>query len=389
MKSIKGTKYFLFLLIPALISFFMLRDTHSARADGGAPNLAYVSNTQRGISIVDIAQRKVTDAIPISGAIAAILLSVDGRLLYVTQPSLHRFTVVATKTKQMICNASLPGQPSLLALDPGTNTIYVGGAGSNKVVGLDPLTCAKKRTIQVSGDVTGLAVAVIGAGIAGGNGNQLWVAHDNGLSVFDQDGKQTASVNLQAHPQYLCIPPGNSAYVTTREGTVEAVDLKTLRHSVPLLSAGSFGPMDYDAITGEVYLPDLAHHQLDVLAPTSVNDASEPKQPRRTLALSAAPQAVAITNDGQLGFVALADGTVAQLDVPGRQVIATYRVGGAPHFVVTGLYPALLSFTPQQWSLITFLSNSLHYVAAAVILLAGVIAVLVQRRRARGRSLPS
>src|SRR5437660_5810750 len=38
-----------------------------AQADGGAPNLAYVSGTSSGISVIDVGQAKVTKTISVPG----------------------------------------------------------------------------------------------------------------------------------------------------------------------------------------------------------------------------------------------------------------------------------------------------------------------------------
>ncbi|MDQ2717348.1 MAG: hypothetical protein M3Z08_20810 [Chloroflexota bacterium] len=57
-------------------------------ADGGAPNLAYVFGTTQGISVIDVGQARVTKVIALAGDPHSILLSQDGRFLYVTQPAL-------------------------------------------------------------------------------------------------------------------------------------------------------------------------------------------------------------------------------------------------------------------------------------------------------------
>jgi DNA-binding beta-propeller fold protein YncE len=378
---------FLFLTLVLLFSFFL--PAPPALADGGAPNLAYVAGTASGVSVIDIAQRKVTGTLPISGDSGNVLLSVDGRLLYVTQPAAGRITAIATKTGQVLCSSALPGRPTLLALDPGTNTLYVAGTGANRVTALDPMTCAVRHVFTVHDNVSGMAVALVGQGIAGGNGNQLWVTETSGLNVFQPDGKHLARLSLPEHPQHLCIPPGTTAYVSTQEGEVRAIDLNTRHVSPALLTGGIFGPMDYDASTGEVYVPNLHHHQIAVLSPVRVNDAVGPKEPRRRVNVASAPQAVAITSDGQLGFIALEDGNVAMLDVPARQIITTIHIGGRPHCIITGLYPSLLALTPQQFSLVTLLLNSLHSIAAVIILLTAIVAIAVQRYRRRPRSGPT
>src|SRR5712671_1818798 len=70
----------------------------SAYADGGAPQLAYVAGTAQGISIIDIAQRRVTGTIPQAGNPHTVLLSPDGHALYVTQPALGQVAGINTKT---------------------------------------------------------------------------------------------------------------------------------------------------------------------------------------------------------------------------------------------------------------------------------------------------
>ncbi|HEU5370222.1 MAG TPA: hypothetical protein VFU69_17250, partial [Ktedonobacterales bacterium] len=147
------------------------------------------------------------------------------------------------------------------------------------------------------------------------------------------------TVPIAAGPQHITIPGGFTAYVTTRQGTVVAVDLGTRKVIRTLLSRGQFGCMDYDAPTGEVYVPDQMHNQLDVLIPITAGTTVPPQEPVRVFHLSSSPQSVAITNDGALGFVALANGQVVMLDVPGRKVITSIAVGGTPHFIITGTYP--------------------------------------------------
>src|SRR5437763_11163237 len=69
-----------------------------AQADGGAPNLAYVSGTSSGISVIDVGQAKVTKTISVSGDSHTILLSQAGRLLYVTQPTIGQVRIVAARS---------------------------------------------------------------------------------------------------------------------------------------------------------------------------------------------------------------------------------------------------------------------------------------------------
>ncbi|HKF37460.1 MAG TPA: hypothetical protein VKB35_11225 [Ktedonobacteraceae bacterium] len=138
------------------------------------------------------------------------------------------------------------------------------------------------------------------------------------------------SVALADGPQSLSIPPGSATvYVTTRAGTVDAVTRPS--HTLfQLLRGGAFGTMDYDALSDEVYVPDAQRNVVDVLALVDAGMNVLPTEPEHVFHLPASPQAVAITNDGQLGFVAMRGGSVAMLDLLGRQVVYTAFLGGTP-----------------------------------------------------------
>lgn len=354
-----------------------------AYADGGAPNVAYVAGTESGVSVIDVLQQKVTRRIAADGNPQMLVLSVDGRTLAITQPDKGQVVILAAQTAQILCTVHLPGHPSLLTFDPGTNTLYAAATDATQVRAFDPLTCATRHVFDVQSRVTGMAVAVVGGGIAGGTGNQLWIADTTHLTVFSTSGSQLAKLAVEGGPQYLCIPSGPTVYVTTHAGTLIAIDVNSRKSTPPLLTDGAFGIMDYDATTGEVYVPDLQHQRLDVLSSVRVDETPLHHQPERTLHFPASPQSVAITSDGQLGFVALANGDVVMLDIPGRQTIKTISVGGHPHFVITGLYPSSLSYTPQQSFIFAFLNNLAHYGAAILVALVAIALVVYDRLRLR------
>src|SRR5690349_5295989 len=155
--SERGRCVFLILLVFTLMSFYCPPQAH---ADGGAPNLAYVSGTSSGVSVIDVGQAKVTKTIAVAGDPHTILLSQDGGFLYVSQPMVERVSVIKAKTGQTLCNAHLPGEPTLLTLDTDTNTLFAAGNGAAQVNALDPTNCVIQRTFQTKSPVYGLAVAL-------------------------------------------------------------------------------------------------------------------------------------------------------------------------------------------------------------------------------------
>src|SRR5207248_3052677 len=117
---------------------------------------------------------------------------------------------------------------------------------------------------------------------------------------------------------------------------------------------------------------DLKNQQLDVLNPLSSGTTRLP-EPNRVFKLGVAPESVAITSDGQLGFIALNGGNVAMLDVPGRQIVSTIHVGGNPHFIITGLYPPLVGTTPQQASIWSTVISIVAYVFVIALLIVPLV----------------
>jgi DNA-binding beta-propeller fold protein YncE len=368
------------LCVLAFLQFFSPQYQH-VYADGGAPNLAYVAGTAHGIGVIDIGQQKVTSSITVDGNPQMILLSLDGRYLYVTQPTFGRIAIISARTGKNICMANLPGQPSLLALGPQSGSLYTAGNGASIVSELNPTTCVLQHTFQAQSAVYGIGVGLVGAG--NNLHDQLWVSGTTAITFFNPNGQSTGSIPVEGGPQYLSLPGGYALYVTTRQGGVDAVEFAT-RKVIPLISGGKYGFMDYDAITGEIYVPDEQNQQLDVLTPWTPGTVSTQREPNRIVHLSGSPLAVAITSDGQLGFVALSDGKVAMLDVPGRDITNTIAVGGTPRFIITGLYPPLLGTTPQEASTWSIIING----AAGVVILGLIVGsiLLIRRNRILGNS---
>ena len=343
LRRLRNQSTLLFIFFFALANPFL---STSARADGGAPNLAYVSGTNGGISVIDVGQAKVTRTFAAAGDPHTILLSQDGRYLYITQPMVDRVSVIAAGTGQTVCSAYVPGEPALLALDITTNMLFAAGNGAASVSAIDPINCKVLRRFITQTPVYGLALALPGTSLVAGNSAQLWVANAQSLQVFnDLTGQLLATIPLLDGPQYLTVPPGDIVYATTRQGSVDAISFKTLAVR-QLITGGQFGSMDYDAVDGEVYVPDERHHAIDVLTPISSSTTTLPPEPNRFISTGSVPEAVAITNDGLLGFVALQGGKVAMYDLIDRQLAFTVSVGGTPHFVITGLYPPTVDIAP-------------------------------------------
>ena len=316
-----------------------------AQADGGAPNLAYVAGARQGIGVVDISQQKIVRNFAVAGNPYTLLLSPDGSLLYVTQPAAGQVTALAARTGQVICSAPFPGHPAWLALNIDATVLYVAGMHEQTIIALDARTCAQLRTFQAPEPVSWLAAT--GNNASNTLQTQLWVAGTTSVSVLDEQGQLLGNVAVAGGARFLCLPGGLTAYVATGRGTVIAIDTLTYQVIATLLTGGTFGSLDYNAITQEIYVPDQQHNLVDVLTPVLAGSAFMPHEPARSLRVSGSPQSIAVTNDGQLGFAALSNGQVDMLDLLGHTLIKAIPVGGTPRFIITGVYPPQNVPVPQ------------------------------------------
>ena len=372
------------LLVPVLFAVLAAVSFGRVRADGGAPNLAYVAGTQQGIGVIDVAQRKVAQQFSIAGNPSMILLSFDGRLLYVTQPGAGRVAALAAKTGQMICSAAYPGHPALLALSSDGTVLYAAGLNETTILALDAQTCAIQRSIQAPEPISWLAVA--GITTTSGFQTQLWVAGTGAVSILNQQGQVLDRVPVPGGPRFLCLPGNLTAYVATRQGSIVAVDMLTHQVFATLLKGGSFGSMDFDAVTGEIFVPDQQHNQVDVIFPVLNGAGTLPHEPERVIPVGGSPRAIAVTNDGAFGFVALSGGKVDMLDIPGRQLIATIAVGGQPGFIITGPFPPQDVPIPQSPQPVTSPLAIILPVSVAAVLLLGALVVVFFFLRRRNRT---
>ena len=351
----------------------------AVHADGGAPNRAYVAGAAKGIAIIDISQQKVIDHMAVASDPQTILLSLDGNYLYATEPRSRSVAVIIAGTGVTFCKATVPGHPTLLAMDLNANLLFAASNDASTVTSIDPVNCHITYVFQLNKPIYGLGVAAVGTSLSPSSGNQLWVADSTELTVFDDlKGTQIQQIPVPEGPRYISIPPGSAVYVTTQQGSVITVDLNMYK-VMTLVSGGSYASMDFDENTGEIYVPDQKNNQLVVLEPVNAG-FSLPPEPSRTIPLGVTPISVAVTSDGQLAFVALQGGKVAMLDIPAHQITNTFNVGGNPHFIITGLNPPIFSATPQQAHTLQNVITVVAYVIVAVLL---VVPIILFRRYAK------
>jgi YVTN family beta-propeller protein len=378
------------IILSALLAFafaFSVALPQTARADGGAPNLAYVAGGGAGggdLVVLDIGKRAVAWRVTVGGGPAAVALSTDGRFAYVLQSAAHAVAIVDARAQKVVASVPVGPAPQGMTLDltRNPNLLYIANTGANTLTLVDPDAHRVMATLTVGQHPSGVAVAGAGSGIVNSDPNdaEIYVANtgDDTVSVLSAEHRtRITTIPVPGGPQSVVVPAiGGVAYVGTRSGAVVALDLGTHKVLGTLLQRGGpIGAMDYDAVTGQIYVPDAADNAVDVLRPAAPASGGGPptlpSEPLRTLPFSGAPAAVAITFDGAYGFVALHDaGKVAMLDVSAHNTLVTVAVGGAPRAIVTGSYPPLLD--RQSATLVAILVT----IVLVATLIVGIVVVI-------------
>jgi|GEM_PF-237431 len=362
------------------LAFFAAGGTPTARADGGAPNLVYVSGTPAGVSVIDIASQQVTGTISVGGDPRGMVLSTDSRFLYVAQAGKNSVSVIDTLAKQVIHTYPVGAGPQSLTLDlVDPSHLWVANSGGDTLTVLNPDTGKTLATVPVGLHPVSVNIAGPTSGINETDGtSEVLVANQDtsSLTVIGSESFQPiATVPLPNgdNPLWVTVPAfGGTAYVSTKQGHIYGFTLASHHFFGPLFTGQALHGMDYDAITGEVYAPDSLTNQVNILQPVATGQNAPtrwPSEPLRTLPVSGGPSYVAITSDGSLGIVGQqASGDVTFLQVPSpRKVLGTIHVGGAPQFVLAGPFPPLVNRQSAQIILIVI------YVAAGVLLVGGIV----------------
>ena len=324
-----------------------------ARADGGAPNLAYVvgGGADGGdLVVIDVAQGRVSARIHVGGAPQSVLLSSDGGTAYVTQSASDSLAVVDVRTQRVVATVPAGHVPEAMAASVVTLDAYVADAQGDAVTVLDLNQRRVVGAIPVGKHPAGVAVVEPIIGDDGSLDADVYVANrDSGtVSVISATRQRViATIPAPGGPTGVVVPYASEvAYVATRAGSILAVDLASQRLIGTLLErpGGVLGAMDYDALTDQIYVPDAAHGVVYVLRPAAgVAGGARPtlpSEPARTMTVAGGPAAVAVTFDGAYLFVAEgASGQVTMYDAAARNLLATVVVGGAPRALITGPYP--------------------------------------------------
>src|SRR6185312_16837874 len=166
------------------LALFAAGGTPTARADGGAPNLVYVSGTPAGVSVIDIASQQVSATISVDGDPRGMVLSTDSRFLYVAQAAKNSVAVIDTLAKQVIHTYPVGAGPQFVTLDlVDPSHLWVANSGGDTVTVLNPDNGKQLATIPVGLHPVSVNIAGPTSGITETDGtSEVLVANQDASS---------------------------------------------------------------------------------------------------------------------------------------------------------------------------------------------------------------
>jgi YVTN family beta-propeller protein len=141
-----------------------------------------------------------------------LLLSPDGRRLFVACEQSGEVLVVDTRSRQVLATVAVGGEPFGLALAPGGKTLYAGCRRDNEVAVVDLAALQVQSRLRVGDDPHGLVLSP--------DGRLLMVANlgTGDLSVVDlAQGRETRRLPLGKAPFGLALSPdGKTLYASSQ-----------------------------------------------------------------------------------------------------------------------------------------------------------------------------
>ena len=288
----------------------------------GAPK-AYVGLFKDdAVAVIDTGQNKVIGTISVPKGPHGLVVTPDGRKVYVSSDGASTVSVIDTANDRVVAHIDVGATPHGLAVSGDGSRVLVMGWGSNRVLVIDT------ATDRVIGEVP---VAQPHNGTLSRDGRTGWVASQpqgaTALARLDLTAwKETARVPLDKTPRGLELSPDGRRVFFTLAGVnaIQVLDTATSQivAQIPVGASPHYAPFTPDGRQALAVVQgpgELAI--LDTASNTLAGTVAVGKAPHWTMS-SADGRTAYVTNEGS--------NDVSVVDLARRMVTATIAVGNAP-----------------------------------------------------------
>ena len=293
----------------------------SARATGAAK--AYVGLFKDdAVAVIDVTQNKVLKTIPVPKGPHGLVVTPDGRKVYVSSDGASTVSVIDTGADRVITSIDVGANPHGLAVSGDGSRVLVLGWGSNRALVIDT------TTDRVIGEVP---VAQPHNGSLSRDGRIGWVAsqRQGATALVRLDlatWKEGARVPLDKTPRGLELSPDGRRVFFTLAGANAIQVLDTASNQIvtqiPVGASPHYAPFTPDGRWALAVVQGPG--ELAILDTVSNTVAG-------TVAVGKAPHWSMSSSDGRTAYVTNeASNEVSVVDLARRTVTATIAVGNAP-----------------------------------------------------------
>jgi len=308
-------------------------------AEAAAAPKAYVGLFKdNAIAVLDTGTNRVQGTTPVPQGPHGIVITPDGRKVYVSSDGASTVSVIDTQTDKIVRSIEVGPNPHGLAIAPDGRQVLVGAFGTNQVLLIDT------GTDQI---VKRLPVPMPHNSVLSPDGHMAYVGSQQqgatAIVILDlvQD-TQVGTVPLDKTPRGLTLSPDAKQLYVTVAGVdaVQVVDLASQRvvgqipvdaspHHVVTLPNGSAGLVISQG-PGTLEFFDPMRHMVS-----------------HTVRVGTNPHWLAVSTDGRIAYVTNEGSQdVSVVDVASSTVTATVQVGNAPRKIVVQPGPVGQGVTP-------------------------------------------
>jgi YVTN family beta-propeller protein len=284
----------------------------------GAPLVFSAVREQDQLSIIDTGNQRELARVPVGEEPIQVLLSPDGRRLYIASLGAGQLYVVSTATFQVIQRIAVAAEPLDLALSPDGKTLYVTNSGASSLTALDLAAGTTRRFMlpQVQDGPYGVAATR----------TALYVTDLNNSRVLalDLSGREVARIGVASQPRSLALSGDLRRLYTTSLSRNQLTVIETARNrvakTVALPVSGTFAA----AVSPDGRRLYLTAHQDSAVVVLDLRTEAVVK----TLKVGADPRAISFSPGGGEALVTSAGAAeIAVISVAGDSLVQRYRSG--------------------------------------------------------------
>ena len=223
----------------------------------------YVSTVAgQNLTVLDGSTGATTTTVPLGGAGGRVVVDPRTHTVYVTVVALNAVVVVDASTAAVTGRVTVAA-PAALAIDPGVDSVYVGGRVSGGVTRISTVTG------QIAGAVTPNGVSGVGALTVDLGSHRVYGTSPTGQQVFAFDGPSGGNPVAASAPQpgSIALDPGRALFLGDRGSSlVQVLDPATLRLSTTVDAASTMANFSFDPGSGHGYFVDQGDNAVIVVA---------------------------------------------------------------------------------------------------------------------------